>query len=67
MQVKIIRPCLGHEVGSVVVIANIGVAKTLISFGKCEEYNEEPKLDADKAVKPVKRTRSKSTRSKKTS
>ena len=67
MKVTILRPCLGHKVGSVVVIANVGVARTLISFGNCEEYKDEPKLDADENVKPTKRTRSKSTRSKKSS
>ena len=57
MKVKILRPCLGHEVGSVVVIANIGVARTLVSFGKCEEVKDEPKLDTGENVKPKRSSR----------
>ena len=67
VKVKILRPCLGHEIGAVVVLNNVGVARTLISFGACAEVkDDEPKLDADENVKP-KRSSRKPRRSKKSS
>jgi len=66
MKVRILSPCLGKEVGAVVEVSNIGVARTLISFGKVEEHKDEPKLDSSKVDKPKQSSR-KSSRSKKSS
>ncbi len=64
MRVKILKPCLGHQVGAVVFIGNIGVAKTLISFGNCVEVKkDDDKLDSD-TISSTKRVASKSQRSK---
>ena len=63
MRVKILKPCLGHQVGAVVFIGNIGVAKTLISFGNCVEVKDDDKLDSD-TISGIKRVASKSQRSK---
>ena len=63
MRVKILKPCLGHQVGAIVVISNVGVAKTLISFGNCVEVKDDDKLDSDTNVS-TKRAAGKSKRSK---
>lgn len=66
MKCKVLKPCLGYKVGAVVEIANIGVAKTLVSFGNVVEVKDDDKLDSDQAVS-TKRVASKSKRSKVTS
>ena len=57
MKVKVLRPCIVGDVGAIVVVRNLGVAKTLVSFGHVEEVKDEPKLDTDENVKPKRASR----------
>lgn len=65
MKVRYIKPHHGHVVGDVVEPFNLGVAKTLIQMGICEEVKTNAKkLDDSKTVSTGK-SRSKPRRSKK--
>ncbi len=48
MEVKFLKPRLGHLAGATAVIANVGVARTLISFGVCVEIKKDDDKLGDK-------------------
>jgi len=54
MVVRFLKPRLGFKAGHVADNIKLGVARTLIQFGVCEEVKDGKEVDSGSADKPTK-------------